>query len=151
MPSNLLGTYGDPNLWARSTLEHAQIEDLVEVYAITPGQFITSETIRNRMWLHDLLDDKGIPYYIEVGSMSGSRQLVEAQCIYVEKKNAGKALFLIKQFNDPGNIVSDDPEEDCFFDISEDGIPQKKCPSCDEQIDFDYAICPYCKVRVDQI
>jgi len=149
VPSGLLGSYGDPSQWARSTLEHAHLEDLVEIYVIMPGPFISSESIRNRMWLHDMLDDKGIPYYIEVGNMSGSRMLVEAQCIYVEKQNAERALLLIKQFNDPENIVRDDPDEDCFFAISDDGVPQKKCPSCDEQIDFDYPICPYCKAKVD--
>jgi len=149
VPQNLIGKYGDPKLWAQSTLNNAHVEDLVEVYAVTQSMFVSNESIRNRMWLHDLLDDKKIPYYIEVGGMSGSRQLVEAQCIYVEKKNAEKALLLIKQFNNPDSIVLEDSEEEDLPEFSEDGIPQKKCPSCDESIDFDYPVCPHCKERVD--
>ena len=30
----------------------------------------------------------------------------------------------------------------------EDAIPQMQCPSCGEQIDFDYARCPVCHVRL---
>jgi len=150
IPSNLVGSFGDPKLWAKSTLKHADIEDLIEVYAVVQGPFITQESIRKRMWIHDLLDDVGVPYYIEVGSKSGSKDLVEAQRIYVEEKNAGKALVLIKQYNDPDNISRYKPEEDEQLIISEDGMPQVMCLSCGEKIDFDYNICPYCKGKIDR-
>ena len=29
--------------------------------------------------------------------------------------------------------------------ISKDGMPQKKCPTCGKEHDFDYPRCPYCK------
>ena len=29
--------------------------------------------------------------------------------------------------------------------VSSDGMPQKKCPTCGREHDFDYPRCPYCK------
>ena len=29
--------------------------------------------------------------------------------------------------------------------VSKDGMPQKKCPTCGREHDFDYPHCPYCK------
>ena len=29
--------------------------------------------------------------------------------------------------------------------VSADGMPQKKCPTCGKEHDFDYPRCPYCK------
>ena len=29
--------------------------------------------------------------------------------------------------------------------VSKDGMPQKKCPTCGREHDFDYPRCPYCK------
>ena len=29
--------------------------------------------------------------------------------------------------------------------VSDDGMPQKKCPVCGKEHDFDYPKCPYCK------
>ena len=29
--------------------------------------------------------------------------------------------------------------------VSMDGMPQKKCPTCGKEHDFDYPKCPYCK------
>jgi len=148
LPSHLVGSYGDPKLWAQSTLKNIEPEKLVEIYAIMPSQYTTNESIRYRMWLHDLLDDWNIPYYIEVGCLGGSRNLTESQHIYVEKKNARKAIFLTNKFNKSDNIVRDntDKNEESII-ISDDGIPQKACPSCGKDIDFDYVKCPHCKER----
>ena len=146
--SKFLASFGDPKLWAKSTLIGADANDLITVYAITPGLLVSKESIRNRMWLHDLLDDAGIPYYIEVGSRDGSKELSEAQYVYVEKKNVGITQALIKNFHDPNNIVRENPDKDVFSVISDDGIPQKKCPSCSKEIDFDFYKCPYCKRQV---
>ena len=103
--SKFLGSYGNPMLWAKSTLKKAKLEDLVEVYKVVPGQYVTDETVRNRIWIHDLLDDYKIPYYIEVRCMSGSRNLVEAQRIFVELEYVGNVLNLIKEFSSTNNIV----------------------------------------------
>jgi len=147
--SKFLGSYGDPKLWAKSTLKNADEDDIVPVHAITAGMFTSNETVRNRMWLHDLLDDAGIPYYIEVGGMGGGRNLTEAQYIYVEKKNAAIAQKLIKEYNEAEKITADlsDIDEDPV--ISDDGVPQKLCPSCNEYIDFDHYKCPICKGRTE--
>jgi len=147
--TKLLGLYGDPELWAQSTLVDANPDELVAIHVITPGLYVRSDTIRNRMWLHDLLDDSGIPYYIEVGGLSGSKALVEAQQIFVEKENAGKAMALIKMYNDSDNIIRETPDTEGSTILSDEGVPQKKCPSCDRYIDFDYAKCPYCKEQAD--
>jgi len=149
IPSNFLGKFGDPTRWAQSTLKHVDTEDLIAVHSIQSNPLTGSDTIRDRMWLHDLLDDKRIPYYIEVGSKDGSKDLAEAQFIYVEKHNAERVLLYIRQFNDPGSIIREDLSKDGAPVRSNDGVPQKKCPSCGEDIDFDYLKCPFCKGKVD--
>jgi len=145
VPKNLLGKFGDPSLWAQSTLKNAKTEDLVAIYSVQANPLLSGDSIRNRMWLHDLLDDKKIPYYIEVGSKDGTKDLTEAQYIYVEKKNANKAIFFIKQYNDPSNIIRENTAQDDPPTVSKDGIPQKICKACGREIDFDYHKCPYCK------
>jgi len=145
--SGLIGSYGDPKKWAKSTLLDADPEDLVEIYTVMPGLFATGETFRDRMWLHDLLDDAEIPYYIEIGISKLSKVAVEAQHIFVEKKNAELAVALVVMYSNPENIVSDEIDEDDDTLYSEDGIPQKICKSCNETIDFDYHTCPHCKGR----
>jgi len=149
LPSNLLGSYGDPELWAKSTLKHAKYEDLIEIYIIHSSLFVSSELIRNRMWLHDLLDDVGIPYYIEVGSLGGRKKLTEEQHIYVERKNVKRAVSLIRKYNDIKSIVREKPNKTSSSVKSSDGIPQKKCCTCNKEIDFDYKKCPHCKGRAD--
>ena len=149
IPSNFLGKFGDPTRWAQSTLKHANKEDLIAIHSIQANPFTGGDTIRDRMWLHDLLDDKSIPYYIEVGSKDGTKDLAEAQIIYVERKNAEQALFYLGQFNDPGNIVREDISKDSKPILSTDGVPQKKCTLCGKDIDFDYHKCPYCKGIAD--
>jgi len=148
LPSNLIGSFGDPSLWAQSTLKDADEDDLVAVYTIGQGFFLGGESIRNRMWLHDLLDDKEIPYYIEVGRIGGGKAMVEAQVIYVEKRHAPRVVNLINEYNDPISIVSisHDDSDDTFNLV--DGVPQIICPKCAEEIDFDYHKCPYCKSSV---
>jgi len=146
---HLLGSYGDPKLWAHSTLEHAKVEDLAVIHSVMPDMYTGSDSIRNRIWLHDLLDDKRIPYYIEVGGVGGGKALTEAQLIYVEKKNFGRALSLIEEFKNPGSIVREIMDINDFPKISDDGIPQKMCPSCGKEIDFDYVVCPFCKEHFD--
>ena len=147
--SRFMSSFGDPDLWARSTLLNADINDLIPVYAISEGMFMSKEEVRNRMWLHDLLDDNNILYYIEMDGVKSGKALADIQRVFVEKKNAQKAFSLIKTFNDSESIVSGNPVEENDTIISDDGIPQKLCPSCNEHIDFDYYKCPYCKQQVD--
>ena len=148
--SKFLGTYGDPKLWAQSTLINANFDDLIEVYAVVPSFEIPTESIRNRMWLHDLLDDMEIPYYIEAGRSEGSKITVDAQHIFVENKNAATVSALIMAYNSSDSIVKNIPDEEDETVFSDDGIPQKKCPSCGEYIDFDYYVCPHCKESLSQ-
>ncbi len=35
-------------------------------------------------------------------------------------------------------------------DAKEDGLPQKQCPNCGKQHDFDYPKCPFCKYEYNE-
>ena len=150
-----LGSYGDPELWAYSTLIPCGNEKLVKIHEIQGGILITRrrhvnrEIVRQRMWLHDVLDDNGIPYQIEIsGSWINSRKYLETHCIYVEEKHVKKARLLIEEYNTAENIVQEDMDEENIVDNIKGGVPQIKCSSCDREIDFDCPKCPFCKVKI---
>lgn len=44
------------------------------------------------------------------------------------------------EFDFVGAMVNED-----IGAVSEEGMPQKKCPTCGREHDFDYPRCPYCK------
>ena len=44
------------------------------------------------------------------------------------------------EFDFVGSVVNEGIEA-----VSLDGMPQKKCPTCGREHDFDYPKCPYCK------
>ena len=63
--------------------------------------------------------------------------------------DCGKAEFFVPgtgkreaepEFDFVGSMVSEGIDS-----ISMDGMPQKKCPTCGREHDFDYPKCPYCK------
>jgi len=139
--SKLVGNYGDPELWVKSTLDQ-DIEKLVKIHEIRPGKTISPDTIRNRFWIHDLFDDEGIPYKVTVSGFWATRKkFLEAQSIYVEAENRNKARELIITYYDPVNIIRESDPEMRF----KDDVLQKRCPSCGEYVDFDYPKCPNCK------
>ena len=149
LPEHLIGTYLDPELWAYSTLPPCDEETLVCIYEVKQGNFTSRLDVRQRMWLHDLLDDNDIPYQVEMkGYWAARKHFSEIQCISVEETNEKKARDLIKEYNDPDNWIQENPGGGTGEDISVDGVPQKKCPSCGENIDFDYHKCPVCKSPV---
>jgi len=142
----LIASRANPELWAKSTLPPGENPDLQRLYVIRPGTYLSDETIRHRMWLHDVLDDNGIPYRIEiVGFWPTRKKFVETQCIFVEKHNMNRALMLIREYNDPRNMVVEAPDEATKDLRAADGMPQKICVSCGMKIDFDYRKCPLCK------
>jgi len=146
---NSIGSYLDPELWAYSTLPPGEHDDLVDIYTIKQGKFMGREIVRQRMWLHDILDDNDIPYQVVIKSYWVSRRKYsEDQVIYVREEHRKKARKLIKTFNNPDNTVTEIPEEDSSPEIFIDGILQKKCTSCGENIDFDYQKCPLCKAQL---
>ena len=148
-PRTKVRSFGDPERWAKPTLPPCDPDDLVRVYEVKEGIYSGTETIRDRIWLHDVLDDNEIPYHIEIeGYWPGRRKFVERQVIYVEEKNAAKAKRLIKEFNDSDSILEDPAGEDSPVVGIEDGMPQKLCPSCGAEIDFDFVVCPRCKERI---
>jgi len=146
LPKNLVGSYADPSLWAYSTLPPGDYDDLVNIYVVNQNSRRSGETARQRMWLHDILDDEGIPYQVVImGYWAARRKYAEDQFIYVEEKHELKTKRLIKAFNDSDHVSGDFSDEETSPKNYVDGILQKKCTSCGKEIDFDYHKCPYCK------
>ena len=149
--------FGDPVLWAKSTLKPKKSMELTKIYDLkcNPGGitglcYIPQEIIRHRMWLHDILDDNNIPYYIEfITELSGRRRVKrkELHNIYVEKKYAPKVRWLIKEFKKP---ATDEELYDGKTTYNmKDGITQIPCPFCKKEIDFDNSKCPFCKLKMN--
>lgn len=152
LPERLKLVYGDPELWAHSTFEPDDDEALVLIHEIKPSGQTGRETFMHRIWVHDLLDDNNIPYHIEIGGHWKSRKnFNEIQSIYVKRAHSGKAIGLMRAYDSPENILDDaEPNKGKVEDttVSEDGVPQKICPSCGKAMDFDYYKCPHCKAIV---
>ena len=145
LPEKMINANIDPSLWAFSTMASFDDIDLVNIYVIKQKKYMTGGTTRHRMWLHDILDNEGIPYQVVIkGYWSGLRVYAEDQFINVEKKHRRKAKRLIKEFTDSNNAVAEIPEDDNADGNYVDGIPQIKCSSCNREIDFDYHKCPFC-------
>lgn len=111
--------FKNPELWAKSTLPPPyDIEKLKRIYTFTDKN--DKEKSRERIWLHDVLDDNNIPYVIEiVGYWVGKRDFREKQRIYVEKKHKDKALKFIDEYNNAE--VSWEDFEDISDDVDDTG------------------------------
>jgi hypothetical protein len=147
--------YGNPDLWAKSTLPKEFDGELAEVYKIKAGKLVSCP--RERAWLHDLLDDNNIAYRIEIsgeypmqaGGFRRSRKFKEFQLIYVEKENEKRALRLIKKFLYSQNIVTaDETFDDSREEFDSADRPQVACPVCGKECDSDYIKCPACKASM---
>ena len=149
VPDRLKAVYGDPELWAHSTFEPSDDEALVLIHEIKPSGQTGRGTFMQRTWVHDVFDDNDIPYHIEIGGHWKSRRnFSEIQSIYVKKVNSGKAINLMRAYENPENILKEakqEKEEDIEY---ENGIPQKVCPACGKNVDFDHYKCPHCKAIV---
>ena len=122
--------------------------DLVEIFSIDDKK--NRGENRERAWIHDVLDDFGIPYRVELtGGWAGGKRYVEVQRVLVEAKNRETVLKLIMEYNNPGNFMKYKPDEDDDIAGVEDGMPMRICRSCGSEIDFDYHKCPFCKAKVD--
>ena len=151
LPKNLVGSYLDPSLWAYSTLsmDDSENKELVSIYKIKQEKYVKREKIRERIWLHDVLDDNNIPYQVVIKTRwINKRNYAEDQFIYVEEKHKKKSKRLIKEFLDPDNTVQENPDDKILQGSYKDGVLQKKCPSCGEEIDFDHHKCPLCKSKL---
>ena len=150
VPETLTSYNIDPSLWAYSTIPPGDNSKVVDIYVVSQGNLQSRETVRQRMWLHDILDDEGIPYLVVIkGYWPARRKYAEDQVIYVKEEHRKKAKRLIKAFMNPENIIHDDIDNEITESNTLNGIPQKKCLSCGDEIDFDYHKCPHCKTRVD--
>jgi len=138
----------EKGLQATSTLiADGGIEGLIKVFEVRTGVNSKDETTKKRTWIHDLFDDNGIEYHIETEFETQGRQVNEVQSIFVRPEELNDARFLISNFN---NAVFITPEysPDITTQTMVDGIPQKQCTNCNEEIDFDYHTCPHCKTAV---
>jgi hypothetical protein len=149
-PKWFVDAHGDPELWAKSTLPEDDTTDLVVVFQVKKGTLIGNEPIKNRMWLHDLLDDNEIPYRIEHAGDS-------AQFILVKNEQKDRAIDLIIRYNISGNTAQElasradapgSPAKPVKPVKMADGVAQVRCPSCSEYIDFDHHTCPRCKAAL---
>jgi len=141
-------TEDEKKLWAKPTLiTDCETEGLIKVFEVSAGTYAKKETIRNRIWIHDIFDDNGIEYYIEMELKHQGKQFAEVQSIYVRPEDKENALFLIWTFS-KADFVAPEYTPDVATQNMVDGIPQKQCQSCNEEIDFDYHTCPHCKAPV---
>jgi len=172
--------YGNPDKWAQSTLPKPHnFDELVEIYTIEPGKFTDgnkSRYPRERIWLHDLLDDKEILYKVDVlgtfnlklGGVRRTRGIKEAQHIFVRKEDEKAARRLMRKYEraaavsekvefsmeealeqvrlDTGFAEEFGEEQINTFDI--DNLPQIQCPHCGVACDTDYEKCPKCKGKL---
>jgi len=135
----------EKELWAKPTLiTDCGTEGLIKVFEVSVGAYAKKETIRNRTWIHDIFDDNGVEYYIEMELKHQGKQSAEVQSIYVRPEEKDNASFLIWTFS-KADFVAPEYTPDVATQNMVDGIPQKQCMSCGEEIDFDYHTCPYCK------
>ena len=137
-PALLTDRKDDPEKWAQSTLTGAD-DNLVAVY---------EKAGRERMWLHDILDDCGIPYKIEVVPCWLGVNSYEKPVILVEEKHKDTVLDLIKEYEDKESIVQEEPDGEDWTESEDGALPQMTCPFCGGEIDFDYATCPLCNKRL---
>ena len=105
-PKQLVGRYGDPDLWAESTMDPNSNDNLVKIYEIKPSKYVSADMVRQRIWLHDVLDDNDVPYLVKVeGYWATRKKFVEAQRIFVSESDVEKTRALIKEAEDPNNFV----------------------------------------------
>lgn len=152
--------YGNPDLWAKSTLSaEYKLKDLVRVYSAKPGKFkaagFRKPCPRERFWIHDVFDDNNIPYKIDIvgkypEKISGGmrkRKFKEFQYIFVRPEDVRAAKKLIKEYETQTDL---NPE---FFNEGRDSfdfdnMPQTTCPHCGKSCDTDYVLCPFCKQKL---
>lgn len=142
---DLTNPYSNSETWVKSTMaaQDCDIKDLVKIYEVANKDI--RERVRERMWLHDVLDDNNIQYRIEIVGYWSKRKYYEKQQIFVKKEHETAVRRYIAEYNK--NIVEEIDEENMADDI-EDGLPQIKCPSCGREIDFDHIKCPFCKTPI---
>lgn len=150
--------YGNPENWAKSTLpENHDSADLVLIHSFKKKP--PNNYPRERIWLHDALDDRGILYKVDVvgeypyknkgAGVRRGRKFKEKQNIYVTKEDESRVLKIIKKYNNPKNVVLDkDFEEEALDFFDSDRRPQVACPVCGKECDSDNSRCPSCKAAM---
>jgi len=142
--SNIVqGSYGNPESWAKSTLI-GNDDKLIQVYEIKPGGDVTLESIRNRIWIHDLLDSEGIKYKIDIaGYWAAHKKYTLSQSLFIKPEDMIKVRELLDGKSSNIDDIEDDYDDD--EEVDNEKLLQKTCPQCNSEIDFDYFKCPVCK------
>jgi hypothetical protein len=145
----------NPDLWAKSTLPATHpADDLVKIHTISADKRLKVSP-RERCWLHDIFDDNGILYKVEMGGkypmnaggFKRKRKFKEMQYVYVEKSNAKKAKKLIRKYEN-AKVTDRSFEAVGCDEFDSDNRPQVPCPACGKQCDSDNAVCPACKAAM---
>jgi len=138
-----------PDLMAYSTMrEPTDVNDISMIHMIKQGALIPPEVTRNRIWIHDILDDYNIPYLVEMASVwLGRRKHGEVQFIYVLKADRKRAIDLKRKFENATEIVSALRDDMYLADGTIESLPQVTCKHCGKEFDFDYYKCPHCKQK----
>jgi len=143
----------DAELLAYSTLPRSKERaSITRIHLIEPGKYVPEETAMHRMWLHDILDDYGIKYFVEVmGVFVGRRKFRSMQGIYVLDSDLEGALEIMEKYKTAPRATSKEIEmEENFTEETQffvDGILQSKCSDCGREYDFDYPNCPFCRKK----
>ena len=153
--NNYTAALGDPEKWAKSTLVGKyEFDELREVYSIMKNKKMGVYP-RERCWLHDVLDEQGIPYKIDILSLP--REVVQRnfkrklnfkdeQHIYVLPEHEQTVKDIIAKCNSKANLSLPEEYKTGAKEFDPDAaLVQVKCPSCGEECDFDYPKCPACK------
>ena len=141
------GSYGDPESWAKSTLI-GDAGELIQAFEIKPAGDVSLETIRNRIWVHDLLDSEKIKYKIDIaGYWTAHKKYTLSQSIFVKTDDFSNVRELLQ--GKSSNVEDDDGEYDDLYESYEEKLLQKICPQCESEIDFDYYKCPVCKTILE--
>jgi len=96
--NTLIGSYGDPETWAHSTLD-SDVGKLVKVYEIKPDKNHPLEMVRNRIWLHDALDEEKIRYKVIVSGYWVTRKKYSlSQSVFVKQENRNRVRELVLEW-----------------------------------------------------
>lgn len=105
--------------------------------------------------IEDMLDELSIPYRTTVTTewvtTGEGKMYQEIHLVYVENKYKQKVDERMEQEARDWENSEVLPHELEVLPLNEDGTPQITCPSCGEDIDFDYPKCPHCNQPVSAV
>ena len=86
-------------------------------------------------WLHEALQDAGIPFVADVEAIPGHNVMFNV--VFVPPEREADARALVEAYNNPENfLVEEHPELE--------GIELFECAQCGQEFDASYGACPFC-------